>query len=214
MIDRTNMATAAPNTSDCTESRQYEINKYARSQQAAHKPAVVWLTGLSGAGKTATATELERRLLARDCRTCLLDGDRLRAGLSRDLGYTDADRSENIRRVAEVARLFVDSGLIVIVALISPFRAERAFARSLVEEGEFIEVFIDTPLSVAEQRDPKGLYRKARLGQLPHFTGIDSPYESPSSPELHIETTQLSCSQGVDLIVQSMLERGILSADA
>jgi bifunctional enzyme CysN/CysC len=151
---------------------------------------VLWLTGLSGAGKSTIANQVERELYGRGQHTYLLDGDNVRHGLNRDLGFTDADRVENIRRVAEVSRLMVDAGLIVLVSFISPFRAERAMARKLLDEGRFIEIFVDTPLAVAEARDPKGLYRKARRGKLAHFTGIDSPYEPPDDPELRIETAR------------------------
>ncbi|MNN54787.1 Adenylyl-sulfate kinase [compost metagenome] len=143
-------------------------------------------------------------------RTYLLDGDNVRHGLNRDLGFTAADRVENIRRIGEVSKLMVDAGLVVISAFISPFRAERDLARSLVEEGEFVEIFVDTPLEVVEQRDPKGLYKKARKGELKNFTGIDSPYEVPESPEVHIDTTRLSAEDAVKLIVAQLRERGLL----
>ena len=154
-----------------------------------HRPAVVWFTGLSGAGKSTIANIVESKLHTLGARTYLLDGDNVRHGLNRDLGFTDADRVENIRRVAEVAGLMVDAGLIVLVSFISPFRAERRLARDRVEDGEFIEIHVDTPLDVAETRDPKGLYAKARAGELAHFTGVDSPYEPPEHPEIHIDTT-------------------------
>lgn len=155
-------------------------------RRAPQRPAVVWLTGLSAAGKTTIAGHLERRLHANGRRTFVLDGDDLRAGLNRDLSFSQADRDENVRRVAEVARLMAQAGLIVIVSLISPFRAERRRARALLAPGDFIEVFVDTPLAVAEARDPKGLYRRARAGELKHFTGLDSPYEAPERPEIRI----------------------------
>ena len=153
-----------------------------------HKPACLWFTGLSGSGKSTLANLLEKRLNAEGRHTYLLDGDNIRHGLNRDLGFTEADRVENIRRVAEVARLMTDAGLIVIVSFISPFQAEREFARSLFEPDEFYEIFVDTPLALCEQRDPKGLYAKARRGELKNFTGIDSSYELPKSPELHLDT--------------------------
>lgn len=149
-------------------------------------PKVLWFTGLSGAGKSTLANLVEKQLHARGCHTFILDGDNVRHGLNRDLGFTDEDRVENIRRVAEVARLMVDAGLVVLVSFISPFRAERQMARERFGDGEFVEVFVDVPLAVAEARDVKGLYRKARAGQIPNFTGIDSPYEAPESPELHL----------------------------
>ncbi len=151
-------------------------------------PRCIWLTGLSGAGKSTIAQSLEQQLRARGLHTCLLDGDLLRLGLSRDLGFTQADRAENIRRTAEVAKLMRDAGLIVLVALISPLRLERQRARELFAQGEFCEVFVDTPLAECERRDPKGLYAKARRGELKNFTGIDSAYEAPLNPELHLQT--------------------------
>ena len=171
---------------------------------------VVWLTGLSGAGKSAIANMLETRLFAMGRQTYLLDGDNVRHGLNKDLGFTDADRVENIRRVAEVAKLFVDAGVIVLTAFISPFRSERQMARALLEKDEFLEVFVDTPLAVAESRDPKGLYKKARRGELKNFTGIDSPYEAPLDAEIRIDTTQLSVGQAVERILETLIERGIV----
>ncbi|MCK0508133.1 sulfate adenylyltransferase subunit CysN [Aromatoleum anaerobium] len=190
-----------------------DVNKKARAEQMGQKPVLLWFTGLSGAGKSAIANLLETRLYARGRHTYLLDGDNVRHGLNRDLGFTDADRVENIRRVAEVAKLMVDAGLIIITAFISPFRAERQMARSLVAEGEFIEVFIDTPLAVAEERDPKGLYKKVRRGELKNFTGIDSPYEVPTNPDIHIETTKLTAEGAVDRILDVLIERGVIGKD-
>jgi bifunctional enzyme CysN/CysC len=164
------------------------IDKGARAGLKGQKPCVLWFTGLSGAGKSTIANTLEKRLHALGRHTYLLDGDNIRHGLNKDLGFTDADRVENIRRVAEAARLFVDAGLIVMVSFISPFRSERRMARDLLQEGEFIEVFVDTPLEVCEARDPKGLYRKARAGLISNFTGIDSLYEAPEKPELKLDT--------------------------
>ena len=161
-----------------------EIDKASRSRIKGQRPGIVWFTGFSGAGKSTIANLVDTRLAALGRHTYLLDGDHIRRGLCRDLGFTDADRVENIRRVAEVASLMVDAGLIVIAAFISPFRSDRAFARSRVAPREFIEAFVDTPLGVAEERDVKGLYRKARRGELKNFTGIDSPFEAPQSPEL------------------------------
>jgi bifunctional enzyme CysN/CysC len=188
-----------------------DIDKTARAAGHGQKPAVVWLTGLSGAGKSTIANLLELRLFALGRRTYLLDGDNVRHGLNRDLGFTEADRVENIRRVAEVAKLFVDAGLIVLTAFISPFRSERQMARDLLEEGEFIEVFVDTPLALAEARDTKGLYKKARRGELKNFTGIDSPYEAPDAPEIRIDTTSLSAEAAVERIMAQMIERGIIA---
>lgn len=166
-----------------------DIDKAARAASMGQRPCVIWFTGLSGAGKSTIANAVEKRLHALGRHTYLLDGDNVRHGLNKDLGFTDADRVENIRRVAEVARLMVDAGLVVLVSFISPFRSERRMARALFGEGEFLEVFVDTPLDVAESRDPKGLYRKARRGELRNFTGVDSPYEVPERAELRLDTT-------------------------
>ncbi|MFC2993574.1 sulfate adenylyltransferase subunit CysN [Halomonas tibetensis] len=188
-----------------------DIDKQARALTKNQKPAVLWLTGLSGAGKSTIANRVEKKLHAAGQHTYLLDGDNVRHGLNRDLGFTDADRVENIRRVGEVARLMVDAGLIVLTAFISPFRSERQLARDLVEDGEFIEIFVDTPLEVAEERDTKGLYKKARRGELKNFTGIDSAYEAPETPELRIDTTQLSEEEAADAIIELLRERQIIA---
>jgi bifunctional enzyme CysN/CysC len=188
-----------------------DVNKIARSHLKGQKPCVLWFTGLSGAGKSTIANLVEKRLLSAGKHTYLLDGDNIRHGLNKDLGFTDADRVENIRRVAEVSRLMVDAGLIVLVSFISPFRSERRMARDLVAEGEFIEVFVDTPLEEAEKRDAKGLYKKARRGELKHFTGIDSPYEAPEHPEIRIDTTTTTPAEAVDEIVARLADGGILS---
>jgi bifunctional enzyme CysN/CysC len=171
------------------------------------KPAVVWLTGLSGAGKSTIANLVEKKLLARGRHSFLLDGDNVRHGLNKDLGFTEADRIENVRRVGEVARLMSDAGLIVITAFISPFRAERAMVRAMMAQGEFIEVFVDVPLEVAEQRDAKGLYAKARAGEIANFTGIDSPYEPPEAPDLYIDASKLTAEQAADLVIAALAER-------
>jgi bifunctional enzyme CysN/CysC len=188
----------------------FDLDKAARAQMKGQKACVLWLTGLSGAGKSSIANFVEKKLHALGRHTYLLDGDNVRHGLNKDLGFTAVDRVENIRRVAEVAKLMVDAGLIVITAFISPFRAERRMARELMEAAEFIEIYVDTPLAVAEQRDPKGLYRKARRGELKNFTGIDSPYEVPEHAEMHIETTRLAPDAAADLIVAELSRRGIL----
>ena len=164
------------------------VDKVARATLKGQRPCVLWFTGLSGAGKSTIANTLEKRLHALGRHTYLLDGDNIRHGLNKDLGFTDADRVENIRRVAETAKLFVEAGLIVMVSFISPFRSERRMARDLLQDGEFIEVFVDTPIEVCEARDPKGLYRKARAGLISNFTGIDSLYEAPEKPELKLDT--------------------------
>lgn len=172
--------------------QQLSINKNSRAQLKQQKALCIWFTGLSGSGKSTIANLLEKRLFDKNLHTYLLDGDNLRHGLNRDLGFTEADRVENIRRVGEVARLMVDAGLIVIASFISPYTSERRMARKLFLEGEFIEVFVDTPLSECEQRDVKGLYAKARRGELKNFTGIDSAYERPEHPELRIDTSNQS----------------------
>jgi bifunctional enzyme CysN/CysC len=182
------------------------IDKAARATLNNQRPKVLWLTGLSGAGKSTIANLVEKKLFALGRRTYLLDGDNVRHGLNKDLGFTEADRAENIRRVAEVAKLMVDAGLIVITAFISPFRAERGAARALFEADEFVEVFIDTPLETAEARDVKGLYKKARSGALKNFTGIDSPYERPQRAEIVIDTTAMSAEEAADSIVRTLLE--------
>jgi adenylyl-sulfate kinase len=186
------------------------VTKADHAMLNGHRPCVVWLTGLSGAGKSTIANGVEQQLHARGVRTCLLDGDNVRHGLCVDLGFTEPDRVENIRRVAEVAKLMVGAGLVVIVSLISPFRTERTMARALFEPGEFFEVFVDAPLDVAEARDPKGLYRKARRGELPGFTGIDSPYEAPEAPELHLQTAVVDPSGGIGAVVEMLAQAGIL----
>jgi len=186
------------------------INKQARAAQNNQKPACLWFTGLSGAGKSSIADLVEKQLHALGHRTYVLDGDNVRHGLCKDLGFGDADRVENIRRVAEVVRLMVDAGLIVLTAFISPFRSERQSARALLEDGEFIEVFVDTPLAVAEQRDVKGLYAKARAGEIRNFTGIDSPYEPPQAAEIHIDTTACTPQQAADQVIAQLRARGVL----
>jgi len=184
-----------------------DVSRETHATLKGQKPAVLWFTGLSGAGKSTIANLVEKKLVARGRHTFLLDGDNVRHGLNRDLGFTDADRIENIRRVGEVARLMADAGLIVMTAFISPFRAEREMVRAMLPEGEFIEVFVDTPLAEAEKRDAKGLYAKARAGELKNFTGIDSPYEPPADAEIRIDTTQMSPEQAADLIVAELLKR-------
>jgi len=189
-----------------------DVNKDSRAAKAKQKPCILWFTGLSGAGKSTIANLVEKRLHASGHMTYLLDGDNVRHGLNRDLGFTDADRVENIRRVAEVARLMVDAGLIVLVSFISPFRSERLMARELVDSGEFVEVFVDTPLAEAEKRDVKGLYAKARRGEIKNFTGIDSDYEPPEAPEIRIDTVRNAAESAAGQIVDYLERAGRLSA--
>lgn len=191
--------------------QSFEITKTARARLNGQKPVLLWFTGLSGAGKSTIANNLERKLHALGKRTFVLDGDNVRHGLNRDLGFTEADRVENIRRIAEVSKLFVEAGLITLVSFISPFRAEREMARELVGPDEFIEIFVDTPLEICEQRDPKGLYRKARRGELRNFTGLDSPYERPESPELSLDALNERAEDLADRVIAFLQQRGLLS---
>lgn len=182
------------------------ILKEARAQQKNQCPCIVWLTGLSGSGKSTIANALESQLYSMGYHTYLLDGDNIRHGLNRDLGFDDQSRVENIRRIGEVGKLFVDAGLIVITAFISPFNSDRQLVRDLVEESEFVEVFVDTPLDICEQRDPKGLYQKARRGEIVSFTGISSSYEPPKTPEIHLSTVQKSVDESVSEIIDYLLK--------
>ena len=191
--------------------QELDIDKTARAVAKRQQPCVIWLTGLPGAGKSTIANLVERKLHGRGCHTYLLDGDNVRHGLNKDLGFTDADRVENIRRVAEVARLMLDAGLIVIVAFISPFASEREMARRLVAEGEFFEVFVDAPLELAEQRDPKGLYKKARRGELANFTGVDSRYEPPEHPALRLDTAALAPEVAADSVIALLEQHRVLA---
>jgi bifunctional enzyme CysN/CysC len=217
LIDRLTNATVAAGLLHFALRRSQNIHRQAvdvtpdaRSQMKGHRPSVVWFTGLSGSGKSTIANETEQRLHALGVHTALLDGDNVRHGLNHDLGFTDADRVENIRRVGEVARLMADAGLVVLVSFISPFRAERDLARSLAGDGRFCEVHVDTPLAEAEARDVKGLYRKARAGQLPNFTGIDSPYEAPEAPEVRIDTTATEPGGAAEAIIDQLRAMDIL----
>ena len=190
-----------------------EIGKPERAGQKHQKPAVLWFTGLSGAGKSTIANLVEKKLFDMGRHTYILDGDNVRHGLNKDLGFKDADRVENIRRVAEVSRLMADAGLIVLVSFISPFRAERQMARAMMEDGEFIEIHVDTPLDVAEQRDVKGLYKKARAGEIKNFTGIDSEYQAPQNAEIAVNTVDLSAEEAAERIVGYLEERGLLAGN-
>ncbi|HSA50356.1 MAG TPA: sulfate adenylyltransferase subunit CysN [Yinghuangia sp.] len=222
LIDRFTRATVAAGLlhfalrrADNVHWQAVEVDKTARARLKGQRPAVVWFTGLSGAGKSTIANLVEKRLHDQGFHTYLLDGDNVRHGLGRDLGFTDADRVENIRRTAEVAKLMVDSGVIVLASFISPFRAERDMARSLLGDGEFVEVHVDAPLSVAEARDRKGLYAKARRGELAHFTGIDSPYEPPETPELRLDASgSVSAEENAGLVVEHLRRAGILEPPA
>ena len=189
---------------------EHDVDKKARSEVLSQKPAVIWLTGLSGSGKSTIANLLEKKLYSENKKTYLLDGDNVRHGLCGDLGFDDKDRVENIRRISEVAKLFVDSGTIVITAFISPFKADRGYCRSLLEAGEFIEVFVDTPIEICEQRDPKGLYKKARSGDFKHFTGIDSAYEKPEAPEVHLTYVDETPEQTAERLFNMLSTRGFI----
>lgn len=174
------------------------------------QPVVLWFTGLSGSGKSTVANAVESKLLSLGKHSYLLDGDNVRHGLNKDLGFSDADRIENIRRIGEVAKLFLDSGAIVLTAFISPFISDRQQARELLAEKQFLEVFIDTPLKICEQRDPKGLYKKARKGEIKNFTGIDSEYEAPLNPEIHVKTANKSIEECAELVVKQLMELGYI----
>ncbi|TMP82398.1 adenylyl-sulfate kinase [Pseudoalteromonas phenolica] len=188
----------------------YAVNKSQRSEQKGHKPVILWFTGFSGSGKSTVAGTLESALHQQGVHTYLLDGDNVRHGLCKDLGFSDEDRVENIRRVGELSKLMVDAGLVVLTAFISPFQAERDMVRNLVGDGEFIEVFLDTPLDVCEQRDPKGLYKKARAGEIKHFTGIDSDYQVPVNPEICIDTSANSLEQSVQQLVAYLKDKQVI----
>ena len=187
-----------------------DVNAEARAGIKGQQPCVLWFTGLSGSGKSTIANLVEKRLFGEGRHTYLLDGDNIRHGLNQDLGFTDADRVENIRRVAETAKLFVDAGLITLVSFISPFRSERRMARDLLKPGQFVEIFVDAPLSVCMERDPKGLYKRAAAGQIRNFTGIDSPYERPESPELTLLTETMSPEECAERIVGFLRERKLV----
>lgn len=182
------------------------ITKEKRGKSLNQKACVIWFTGLSGSGKSTIANALENELYTKGIKTYLLDGDNIRDGLNKDLGFAEFDRIENIRRIGEVAKLFVEAGIIVLVAFISPFKNDRQIARSLVDCDEFVEVYMNTPLEMCEKRDPKGLYKKARAGVIKNFTGIDLPYEIPESPEVELKNTQLSIEESTDKIMEFLLQ--------
>lgn len=183
----------------------YQIGQKERSQRNGHRPLLLWFTGLSGSGKSTIAGALEQALFQQGIQTYLLDGDNVRHGLCKDLGFTAADRQENLRRVGEVAKLMVDAGTVVLAAFVSPYQAERDAIRALFAPGEFLEVFVDTPLSECEQRDPKGLYKKARAGEIKHFTGIDDPYEAPVQPEIHLLNYRASVADVVNELLEKLI---------
>ncbi|MFL1484437.1 adenylyl-sulfate kinase [Marinobacter sp. LN3S78] len=188
----------------------HKITRAERATIKHQKPCLLWFTGLSGSGKSTIANALDVALHHRGYHTFLLDGDNVRHGLNKDLGFSDSDRVENIRRIGEVSKLFTDSGLIVLSAFISPFTSDRRMVRNLFPAGEFIEVFMDTPLATCEERDPKGLYQKARAGQIKHFTGIDSPYEAPERAEVCLDTSEMTVDDCVDSLIDYLLERGLI----
>jgi bifunctional enzyme CysN/CysC len=217
LIDRFSNATVAAGMIDFGLRRAtnvhwqaLDLDKTARATRNGHRPAVLWFTGLSGSGKSTVANIVEKKLHAEGRHTFILDGDNVRHGLNRDLGFTEADRVENIRRVGEVARLMTEAGLIVLVSFISPFRAERQMARERVAEGEFVEIFIDTPIEECERRDVKGLYARARAGQIRNFTGIDSPYERPDSPELRLTPAEGDAEAQADRVIAWLKDAGII----
>ena len=187
-----------------------EVDKAARTAAHGHRGAVLWFTGLSGSGKSTIGHRVERMLIERGAFAYVLDGDNIRHGLNSDLGFAPEDRVENIRRIGEVARLFADAGALVVSAFISPYRKDRDRIRGLMREGEFVEVFVDTPLEVCEARDPKGLYKKARAGEISNFTGLDAPYEAPESPEVHLRTADISIDEAATQVIRYLEQQNIL----
>ncbi len=192
---------------------QHEITKQDRRSLNNHGSLILWFTGLPSSGKSTIANELEKKLITMGTRTYILDGDNIRMGLCKDLGFSEEDRGENIRRIGEVSKLFVDNGCIVLSAFVSPYIIDRDGVRALVEEGEFVEVFVDAPLAVCEERDVKGLYKKARAGIIKGFTGIDDPYEAPLNPEITIDTSKLSLEESVDVLIAYLEKRGALPSN-
>lgn len=189
----------------------HNVTHEDRCQQKSQKPCVLWFTGLSGSGKSTVANAVEALLFENGNHSYLLDGDNVRHGLNKDLSFSEQDRVENIRRIGEVTKLFTDSGLIVLSAFISPFKADRQQVRDLLEEGQFVEVFVDTPLEICEQRDPKGLYKKARAGDIKNFTGLDSPYEAPQQPEIHLKTDEHSVDVLAEQVLAHLRNEGFIS---
>jgi adenylylsulfate kinase len=187
------------------------VTRTRRQEQNGHRGAVIWFTGLSGSGKSTLAHAVEESLHQRGCRTFVLDGDNVRHGLCSDLGFSSEDRVENIRRIGEIAKLFVEAGVIVLTAFISPYRSDRERARGIVAHGDFVEIYCNTPLEICEERDVKGLYKKARAGQIPEFTGISSPYEAPENPELSIDTGKGEVDVCVQQVLNAMVQRGMIS---
>ncbi|WP_111979872.1 adenylyl-sulfate kinase [Algibacillus agarilyticus] len=190
---------------------QTSVSRTERAEQKKQKPCILWFTGLSGSGKSTVANAVEKKLFEIGCHSYLLDGDNVRHGINKDLTFSDEDRIENIRRIGEISKLFIDSGLLVLTAFISPFQADRDLVRSLVADDEFVEVYIDTPIEVCEQRDPKGLYQKARKGEIKHFTGIDSPYEAPSNAEVVVKTADITVEQCAIQVVDYLKAQGYLN---
>jgi adenylylsulfate kinase len=188
------------------------VDRAARADKRGHRSAILWFTGLSGSGKSTLANAVNAALFERGLATYVLDGDNVRHGLCKDLGFSDADREENIRRIGEVAKLFLDAGVIVLTAFVSPFRADRDKARDLVEEGDFFEIFCAADLDVCESRDPKGLYAKARSGAIKEFTGISSPYEAPDTPELKIDTGAQELAESVEVVIKALQDKGVIPA--
>ena len=189
------------------------INRTDREKMNAHKSAILWFTGLSGSGKSTLAHAVEDRLYQLGCRTYVLDGDNIRHGLCKDLGFSDTDRTENIRRIGEVSKLFTDAGVLALTAFISPFRADRDAVRALVADGDFIEIYVKCDLAVCEERDVKGLYKKARAGEIPEFTGINSPYEEPLNPEILVDTSAQSIEARVEQVISALMARNIIPSD-
>lgn len=190
---------------------QSSVSRKDRERLNGHRGITLWFTGLSGSGKSTLAVAMEEALYDRGCRTYILDGDNIRTGINRDLGFSPEDRVENIRRIGEIAKLYRETGVINLVAFISPYRAERELARSLSHYGDFLEIFVDCPVEVCEQRDPKGLYKKARAGEIPEFTGISAPYEAPENPEIHVHTDQASIDEHVNTILDYLEEHHLIS---